>query len=210
MIYLRGRFTEGLRCLNCISLRLIVPNNLAAGVWISSGQPELQCVHSATRGRSALMSPATSLCVWTWRKSLLSPLLQHLTYCTSSLCLFVCESVKWCQKQKKKKNQKDEQKPVEGGGVTKKTDSDRLAASCWRTVTVEGLFCWDPSSPSRPRVCRSPPGSSSPRHGPEHHNHTPHQRQLQLTLFLLKVYSPLTSGIFLLIWCIFIKSDASM
>ena len=123
------------------------------------------------------------------------------------ICVWECEMM---PETEKKKKQKDEQKPVEGGGVTKKTDSDRLAASCWRTVTVEGLFCWDPSSPSRPRVCRSPPGSSSPRHGPEHHNHTPHQRQLQLTLFLLKVYSPLTSGIFLLIWCIFIKSDASM
>lgn len=187
---MKGGFTDGLRCLHYISLRLNVPNKPATGVWISSGQPALQCVNSATRGRSTLLSPATSLCVWTWRKT--SSLHCYIWPTVRTLRVYVCVRV-WNDAKTEKQ---DEQKPAEGGGVNKKTDSDRLAASCWRTVTVEGLFCWDPSSPSHPRVCRSPPGSSSPRHEPEQHNHTWHQRQLQLMLFRLNVCSSLISGIF--------------
>lgn len=42
----------------------------------------------------------------------------------------------------------------------------RLMGYCLPTVTVEGLFYWDPSSPSHPRVCRSPLSSSLLRHVP--------------------------------------------
>lgn len=93
-----GGFTEGLRCLHCISLRLNVHNKPATGVWISSGQPALQCVNSTTRGRSTLLSPATSLCVWTWRKS---SSLHCYIWPTVRTLWFICEMM---PKQKRRRN----------------------------------------------------------------------------------------------------------
>lgn len=63
---------------------------------------------------------------------------------------------KWVRKDAKQK-----QKVWRVGAVT----------GC-RTVTEAGPFYWDPSSPSPPRVCRSPPSSSSLRHVPDDHDST--------------------------------------